>query len=62
MTTQLRRLVREEDGTCMTDSRGMYGWTIAVVACAWILWGHRLPEAIAFLDQALPGSHHYSVR
>lgn len=61
MTTFLQRLVREEDGTCMTDPRGMYGWVVAAGVTAYFLYGHRMPELISFLDRALPQSNHYTV-
>lgn len=46
----------------MTDSRGMYGWVAAIGVTAFYLYGHRVPELITFLDQALPQPTHYSVR
>lgn len=62
MTTLLRRLVREEDGTCMTDARGMYGWVVAAGVAIYFVWGHRFPELVGYLDRALPAANHYYVR
>lgn len=62
MTHILDRLLREEDGTCMTDARGMYGWVVAAGVAAYFLYGHRLPELIFYIDQALPQPTHYSIR
>jgi len=61
MSTTLRRLVAEEDGTCMTDSRGMYGWVAALGVTAYFLYGHRFPELVAFIDKALPPSTAYRI-
>ena len=62
MSHLLERLVREEAGTCMTDSRGMYGWAVAFGVTAYFLYGHRIPELVMYLDRALPQPTHYSVR
>ncbi len=62
MKSTLQRLVREEDGTCLTDARGMYGWVAAAGVTAYFLVGHRFPELLAYLDQALPQPNHYTVR
>jgi hypothetical protein len=61
MSSTLRRLLVEEEGTCMTDSRGMYGWVAALGVTAYFLYGHRFPELLAFIDKALPASNAYHV-
>lgn len=61
MAHLLDRLLCEEDGTCMTDARGMYGWVAAFAVTAYFLYGHRFPELITYLDRALPQPNHYTI-
>ena len=61
MSKFLSRLAAEEDGTCMTDSRGMYGWIVALGVTAYFVYGHRVPELVAYIDKLLPPATSYHV-
>lgn len=61
MSNFLTRLATEEAGTCMTDSRGMYGWVLAAGVTTYFVFGHRFPELITFVDRILPPANAYHV-
>ena len=61
MTSWITRLAHEEDGTCMTDPRGMYGWVVAAGILAYFTYGHRWPELVTYLDRLLPGTNAYAM-
>jgi hypothetical protein len=62
MTALIDRLVHEEDGTCMTDARGMYGWLAAIGVAVYFMYGHRWPELVSYIDHVLPPPATYTLR
>lgn len=52
----LHRLITDEAGVCMTDSRGMYSVVAALGVAALYLYGNRVPELMAYLDKVLPSA------